>query len=149
MQNRNFKYFLIAGSTLISFFVFLGCASSNISGTENPTAVLPIRTLTVDTDPNQRSELGKHLNVFAKMHNLEVDTAFYTNKKFDGPFFYIMYGEDLEVSGFFTPDSRTTDIGFYEKSKGVPPQQEYLDGIYSDLKEFLSELPSIVILEER
>lgn len=149
IYNRYIKIFLLIGSILIFLYCFFGCLNSGFFSTKNPTEKSPIRTLTIETDVHQRDKLGKYLDAFSESHKLEVKTSFFTNKKFSGPFFYVMYGENLYISAYFMPDRKTSDISFFEETRDIPPRQEYLDEIYNDLKIYINEIPGVVILEEK
>lgn len=148
MQKVYLKKTIYAGMMMFCLWC-LGCISTNIFSTTNPTEKTPLRTLIIKTDPSQRNDLGEQLSVFEKKYNLENKTAFYTNKKYNGAFFYVVYGENLEIVGYFTPDSEITVISFFEKNKGEPPKQEYLNNIFNDLRIFLAQIPSVIIIEAK
>lgn len=149
MQKIYLKKLLFVVTMILYFGCLLGCTNISIFSTTNPTEKAPIRTLKIKTDPSQRNDLGDQLSIFAKKHSLENKTAFYTNKKYDGAFFYVVYGENLEIVGYFTPESEITEISFFGKTKDDLPKQEYLNNIFNDLKIFLSQIPDVVILEEK
>lgn len=108
---------------------------------------MPIRTLLIQIDKVQREELFTQLRKFSEKNNLDFYLSFYNSKE---TFFVEMYGETFEISGLSVPGTpEIIDIAFYEKDPSSPPTQETVDELFSDLKVFLGEIPSVTITEEK
>ena len=139
------RYFLI-GSILGVLICIFGCVNlADNFNTTDPSAKLPIRTLSIQLDGNQREELFAQLRKFSEKYALEFHLSFYEGKEV---FFVEMYGKGLEILALSGPITITElDINFYEKDPTNPPSQETVDELYNDLKAFISEIPNVTITE--
>jgi len=148
MSKKWTKWYLLIGSMLGIMCCTLGCSSiTKIFSTKSPTEKSPIRTLSIQIEDEQREELFAQLRKFSKKHNLEFHLSFYENKRV---FFIEMYGKRLEILALSKPVNTTDlDINFYEEDPNNPPPQATIDELFNDLKKFISEIPNVVITEEK
>jgi len=138
---------LISSIFSISLSVF-GCVdlAKNFS-TKDPSEKLPIRTLSIQIDEDQREELFSQLQKYSAKYDLKFYLSFYEGKKI---FFVVMYGDGFHISALSRPVSTTElDIDFFEEDPTNPPSQETVDELYDDLKAFISEVPGVVIVGEK
>jgi hypothetical protein len=59
-----------------------------------------------------------------------------------------MDGEDLVIRALSSATTPELKFRFFEQDPTNPPPQETVDELFSDLKEFLGEVPGITIIEE-
>jgi len=140
-------YTLIGVLLGILCFIF-GCISlRNKYQIKHPWEQFPIRILSIRVDENQRAELFSQLRKFSEKHDLEFYLSEYKPEK---SFFVVMDGELLRISALSKIDPMAElNISFFEKDPTNPPTQETVDEVYNDLKSFISEVPSAVIVEEK
>lgn len=152
MLTKRAKWVLLIGSILVILTCVFGCANiiaTNIGYTEKyPREKLPIRTLSIQIDENQREELFVQLQKFSEKHEFEFYLNFYREREI---FSIEMRGKGIEILALSTPPPYTTelDINVYEEDPTNPPSQETVDELYSDLKAFISEIPNMTIMEEK
>jgi len=151
MLTKRAKWVLFIGSILVILTCVFGCANiiaTNIGYTEKyPREKLPIRTLSIQIDENQREELFIQLRKFSEKYELEFYLNFYRDREI---FSIEMRGKGIEILALSTPPPYTTelDINFYEEDPTNPPPQEAVDELYNDLNSLISEIEGVVILEE-
>jgi len=148
MLTKRVKWFVPVAFILSILIFVLGCANLEDNfNTKDPSEKLPIRTLSIRVEKDQREELFLRLREFSKKHELE----FYLNFYRGGEIFSVeMYGEGLEILALSKPITTTDlDLNFYEEDPTNPPPQETVDELYNDLKAFISEIPGVVIVEEK
>jgi len=155
MSTNRKKWYLLAGSILGILICVFGCVSAGVRyynyskdyNKKYPTEQLPIRTLSIQIDEDQREELFDQMRKFSEKHGLEFYLSFYDNK---ATFFIVMYGNGLEISALSMPITTTElDFRFFERNPTNPPSQETVDELYNDLKAFISEIPNVTITEEK
>lgn len=140
------KQILLLGLILLT----LGCGNFTSSvDTKNPTEKLPILTLSILIEENQREELFMQLQKFSEKHQLKFYLDFYAGKEGNQIFSFVLYGDKFHISALSKPVSTTElDINFYEEDPNNPLSQEVVDELYNDLKSFIREIEGVVILEE-
>ena len=152
MSTKRAKWIVLIGSILGILICVFGCAkmiatSSSEYNESYPSVRLPIRTLSIRVDKDQREELFSQLRKFSEKHRLKFYLSFYEDKKI---FFVVMYGDTLHISALSKPITTTElDINFYEEDPTNPPSQETVDELFNDLKVFISEIPNVTISEEK
>jgi len=151
MLTKRAKWALLIGSILGILICVFGCANMIASSSEynkrDPSERLPIRTLSIRVDKDQREELFSQLRKFSEKHRLSFDLAFYRDKEI---FSIAMGDETIGISGLSKPITTTElDIHFYEEDPTNPPSQETVDELFNDLKVFISEIPNVTISEEK
>ncbi len=132
---------------VISLFVGLlfvfGCLADNLEQ-------LPIRSLTLTIDPQQREELFDQLHRFGDKHGFEFTLTDYgTNGK---RFLVELLRKDINVLAVDIPDtSNMVVIGFYNHSFTNPVDEktiETIDELFTELQSLLGEIPNVTITEE-
>jgi hypothetical protein len=148
MFTKRVKWYASVAAVLSILIFVVGCANltDNFS-TKDPSEKLPIRTLSIRVEKDQREELFLRLREFSKKHELD----FYLNFIRGGELFsFEIRGKDLEISALSKSINTTElDIRFYEEDPANPPPQETVNELYNDLKAFISEIPGVVIVEEK
>jgi hypothetical protein len=150
MLAKRAKWIVLIGSIVGILICVFGCANIIASSSEYnkryPTEKLPIRTLSIQIDENQREELFSQLRKFSEKHALEFHLSFYKG----GEIFSVeMYGKGLEILALSKPIHKTElNIRFFEDDPTNPPPQETVNEVYNDLKSFISEIPNVIITEE-
>ncbi|MEO7864167.1 MAG: hypothetical protein ABIU05_27785 [Nitrospirales bacterium] len=141
--NRYFRIGLIPGILICVF----GCANlADNFNTKNPTEKLPIRTLSIQIDEDQREELLAQLRKFSEKHALEFYLAFYNNKE---TFSVFMEGKGISIAVVSFVNTLELNFRFFEKDPTNPPSQETVDEVFNDLKTFISEIPNVTITDEK
>ena len=155
MLTKRAKWVVLIGSILGILVCVFGCAkmiatsSSEYNG-RYPSVRLPIRTLSIQIEENQREELFVQLRKFSDKHQLRFDLNFYKGEEGNEIFSVVMYGDTLHISALSKSiNTRELDIRFYEEDPTNPPSQETVDELYNDLKAFISEIPNVTIVEEK
>lgn len=140
------KWHLFFGLYAMIMAFLLGCINlmDNFS-TTNPSERLPIRTLKIQIDKDHHEELFNQMQVFSQKHNFEFNLSFQNNNE---TFFIDMEGQELQIVSLSFVNDDKLNFRFFEKEVDNPPKQETVDKLYSDLKIFLNEIPSVVILQE-
>jgi len=147
MSTKSARWYFLVASTLISLLCIFGCANlaDNFS-TKNPTEKLPIRTLSIRIDDDQREELFTQIEDYSEKHQLEFYLSFYNNKE---TFYIFMAGEDLVIRALSSATTPELKFRFFEKDPTNLPTQGTVDELFSDLKVFLGEIPSVTIIDEK
>ena len=152
MSTKRAKWIVLIGSILGILICVFGCAkmiatSSSEYNESYPSVRLPIRTLSIRVDKDQREELFSQLRKFSEKHRLSFDLAFYRDKEI---FSIAMGDETIDISGLSKPITTTElDINFYEEDPTNPLSQKTVDELFNDLKIFISEIPNVTITEEK
>jgi hypothetical protein len=146
MSAKRAKWIVLIGSIVAILICVFGCANlADNFNTKDPSEKLPIRTLSIQIDENQREELFVQLRKFSEKHVLE----FYLNFYGGGETFSIeMRGKGIQIAALST-NTRKLNISFFEEDPTNPPSQETVDELYNDLKAFISEVPNVTITEEK
>ena len=151
MLTKRAKWALLIGSILGILICVFGCANMIEGSSEYneryPSVKLPIRTLSIQLDENQREELFVQLRKFSEKHDLE----FYLNFYRGGEIFSVeMRGKGIVIAALSKPINATElDISFFEEDSTNPPSPETMDELYNDLKVYISEIPNVTISEEK
>ena len=151
MSTKRAKWIVLIGSILGILICVFGCANflADNLDTKDPSEKLPIRTLSIQVEENQREELFSQLRKFSDKHQLRFDLDFYDGKEGNEIFSMVMYGDTLHISALSKPITTTElDINFYEEDPTNPASQETVDELFNDLKVFISEIPNVTISEE-
>lgn len=140
------KWYLLFGLYAVMIFCLLGCINlvDNFS-TTNPTKRLPIKTLRIQIDESQHEELFNQMKFFSQKHNLEFHLSFQNNNE---TFFIDMEGQGLQIVSLSFVNDNELNFRFFEKEPNNPPKQETVDNLYDELKIFLHEISSVVIILE-
>jgi hypothetical protein len=155
MSTKRVKWILLIGSILGILICVFGCVIVGIRNYDYikeynekfPSLQLPIRTLSIQIDEDQREELFALMRKFSEKHHLEFYLSFYDNKS---TFYMAIEGEVLVIRALSMPITTTElDFDFFEKDPTNPPSQETVDEVYNDLKAFISEIPNVTITEEK
>ncbi len=136
---------LIVSISLLLLCIF-GCIGFTEIAQKGSAGKAPIRELRITLHLDQREELIIQLEKFAKKHDFEflvrpVDVI-------PEGIFIEMYRDDLEISAVSVPDSPTKiDLNFYEGKSTHITSTEIVDELVSDLKNFVGEIPNVIISE--
>jgi len=138
---------LLLGMLLGVLLCILGCiaavASNTIAGDGEQ---LPIRSLRVTIDENQREELFDQLRKFAEKHGFKISIR--DSGLSDELFVVDMRRDDIKIISRNPFDPRIFRVSFYNKYPALPTSQETVDDLVNDLKAFISEIPNVKITEE-
>ncbi|MEW6086116.1 MAG: hypothetical protein AB1607_16100 [Chloroflexota bacterium] len=148
MQQNHIKlYLLITAIAGIMCCVFGWIYSLNEYQKNHPYEQAPIRTLSIQIKEDQREELFSQLQRFSEKHHLEFYLSFYRGKEI---FFIVMYGDKFHISTLSKPINTTDlDINFFAEDPTNPSLQEVANELFSDLKNFINNIPNVVILQEK
>lgn len=148
MLTKRAKWVMPIGPILGILICVVGCANlADNFNTKDPSEKLPIRTLSIRVDKDQREELFSQLRKFSEKHHLSFDLSFYRDKEI---FFIVMSDETIDISGLSKPITTTElDINFYAEDPTNPPSQEMVNELYNDLRMFISEIPNVTISDEK
>lgn len=133
--------------------VVLGCVVMANLAEQGSKGRAPIRTLVISLDANEKDEFFSQIKQFAEKHSFKI---YIRDVEVDiGPsgkgFFGEMLRSDIDMTIFGTPSAPIeVSISFdvsYSNTQHIT--QESINELYNDLKSFLSEIPSVVILEEK
>lgn len=106
----------------------------------------PKKTFSVIIDLGQREKLFEQLEKFADASDFDINIGPTTP---EGDTFNIyMSRKDVMVIGDNVVDLSTFDISFYDKDPANPVSEEVIDDLVNDLKNFISEIPGVEIVEE-
>jgi hypothetical protein len=130
-------------------FIACGDFTNNLGLGNNPTGVVPVKTISIKLEEKNKDELIAQLKAFAQRCNLEFSVTYYTNQETNDTFLVFMNGQDFHISAFKSSYAEKLDINFFPNNPNDPPSQETIEELYNNLKTFLSEIPSVVILEDR
>jgi len=147
-MSKKKNWYILVGLILGIVCCTFGCVSiAKNLGTKNSSEKFPVRTLSIQLDPNQREELFDQLRKFSEKHRLEFHLSFYENQKI---FLVEMYGERLHILAQPIPRaSEKIDIDLYEQDPTNPPPQETIDELFNDLKKSIGEIPNVTITGEK
>jgi hypothetical protein len=107
----------------------------------------PLREFVVNINTDQSQELIEQSRKFANKHGFRFQIAYYTPDGID--FSIWMERKDVEVIARspFTPGE--FEIGFYNYDCINPTVASDIDGLVSDLKSLVIEIPSATITDEK
>lgn len=106
----------------------------------------PLRSLDVTIDTSQSQQLMEQLQKFADKNSFKYQTAYYTP---NGDNFSVwMTREDVEVIADRPFNPGEFGIGFYNNDCIHPTVASDLDGLVSDLKSLIGEIPNVTIIEQ-
>jgi hypothetical protein len=138
------KLLIRIGLCLSALFAALGCALLNSPGGGN--SLLPIRSLTLTIDKSQREELFDQLQKFADEHDFRLVLTKYEKT---GHFLVELSGDDILITtSDVPPDPALVYISFYGKYPEAQVDEEVINTLVSDLKDFIYEIPNVTITEE-
>jgi hypothetical protein len=143
-KSTNLNMYLLLGLLLS----ILGCNSAMVpikkALAPDPNS-LPVKTLTISMDIDQREELFSQLQSFASQHSLELTTFYGANRK---DFFFVLTGDGFHISVLNTTISPgEINIPFYNEAS-PPVSQETINKLAMDLKNSLNKIPNIIIKEK-
>jgi hypothetical protein len=147
MLTKRAKWVVLIATIFGIWLTVFGCANlaENFS-TKDPSEKLPIRTLSIQIDEDQREELFSQLQIYSAKYGLKFYLSFYEGKRI---FFVVMYGEGFHISALSKSVNTTElDIDFLEEDPTNPPSQATIDELYDDLKAFIRVIPGVVIVPE-
>lgn len=108
---------------------------------------LPIRSLGIVIDVEQRDELFTQLKSFAEKHDFEIlirDVKVQPNG-----IYIVISRNDIEIRAIDTPMSpENITFRFYDRPP-FPLSQETVDELFNELRSFLEEIPNVTIKEEK
>ena len=108
----------------------------------------PIKGMRIKIEVNQREILFTRLQEFAQSHNFSYDLTFYDKDKMI--FLVTLHRNDLKISVADIPKSPTQiRLSFYESRRSDSVSQEMVDTLFSELKKSISEIPDVIVTEER
>ena len=149
------KWYLLAGSIAGIMCCVFVCVSVGVRNYEYikeyneryPTVQSPIRTLSIQIEENRRDELFDQIRKFSDKHHLEFHLSFYDNGE---TFYIVMYGKGLAIRAL-SQITFTSNLNFlfFEDDPSNPPSQAAVDELFNDLKIFISQIPSVKIIEEK
>jgi hypothetical protein len=126
----------------------LGCdaiSSIKTALTPGPNGI-PIMSMDITMDLDQREEFFTQLHNFADKRSLQLETTYYDADK--KAFLVHLKGDGFHITGganLYSPK----EIGFGVYNEASPSiSQETLDEIFNDLKSFLREIPNVIIREK-
>ena len=109
----------------------------------------PIRSLRITLDKSQREQLFDQLRKFADKHIFEIQID-EINAASGMHFNVWMSRDDILIIASDVPKAPTkVRISFYDKNPSHPAHKETVNDLFSDLKSFISEIPSVTITEEK
>ncbi len=104
------------------------------------------RNVTITIDTSYRQELFDQLRKFADQHGFTI----LIDAQPSGPEDFLIYmtRKDVVISGanVFAPEEYR--LGFYDADRREPTPDVVFDALVSDLRDFLSEIPNAVFVEE-
>jgi len=105
----------------------------------------PLRSIDVTIDTSQSEQLIEQLKKFADKNGFKYEIAYYTPNRED--FSVWMTRKDVEVviSSPFNPGE--FGIDFYNNDCIQPTVASDIDGLLTDLKSFISEIPNVTITD--
>ena len=138
---------LIVISSLFLLYIF-GCIGFTEIAQKGSEGKAPISGLRITLDANRRAELFVQLEKFADKHDFEI--LIRKVEVFPEGIFIEMSRADFEISAVSVPDAPTKiDLNFYERDSAHPTPDEDIDELIGDLKSFLTEIPNVMITEEK
>ena len=115
------------------------------------TGQAPIRALQITIDKSQKEELYLQLWKFADKNSFKIlirDVEVTVGPSGKG-FFIEMHRSDIQITGIGEPSAPImVSISFYDEDSAHPAPKETVDELSSELKNFISEIPSVTISEE-
>jgi len=120
----------------------------------NVTITEKVKTLKITIESNRVQEIHNQIKKFADKHSLKFTLSFSSDKSV---FNLEMYGNRFHITGKNSFHARDIDdiyINFYtdtdnETPNSAPISQEMVDKLFSDLKSYISEIPNVIIVEEK
>jgi hypothetical protein len=151
MKEKNIKPLVILAIGILvgalSCFVF-GCLWSGgaILLSEN-SEKLPLRSLHVVIDMEQRSDLFTQLRRFAEKHDFEI--LIRDVKVYPEGVYIEMTRDDLRIIAHDSANApENITFGFYDRLP-ILLAQETVDDLVNDLKTFLEEIPNVTVEERK
>jgi len=106
----------------------------------------PVKSWNITMDLAQREEFFTQLQHFADKHSLELRSTFYDADK--KGFLIVLAGDGFDISAISrTNDPREISIDFYNEAS-PPTSQETFNELAVDLKNFINEIPNVIIKEK-
>ncbi len=106
----------------------------------------PVKSMEITMDLDQREEFFTQLQNFADKHSLELRSTFHDADK--KSFIIVLAGDGFHISALshlYSPTAISVD--FYNEAS-PPISQETFDELFLDLKNFLNEIPNVIIREK-
>lgn len=129
--------------------LILGCMGTinMFNKIEESSSQGPIRSLRITIDKSQREELFDQFRKFAEKHAFEFHISDYGTGGED--YLIEMSRTDIIINAsIIHHDPKIVSIGFFAKYPGYPVNEETVDDLVNDLKNFISEIPNITITEQ-
>jgi len=125
----------------------LGCVSiSNIDLWQSDPNRFPVESMKITMELDHREEFFTQLQNFADKHALKLESNFYDADK--KGFLIALYGDGFHITSVSSTKSpKQISIGFYNEAS-PPTSQETFDELFLDLKNFLNEIPNVIIREK-
>jgi hypothetical protein len=135
---------LLAGLFICGFGCMSLTRSINLKGKPNS---LSVKSLKITMDLDQREEFFAQLQNFADKHSLELRSTFYDADK--KGFLIVLAGDGFDISAISTLHSpREITIAFFNDAS-TPTPQKAVDELFDDLKNFINEIPNVMMTEVR
>ncbi len=126
-------------------FATLACALANSPSVGN--SLEPVRRLRVTIDESQREELFAQFQKFADKHALKFVFSDYGTTNH---FLVELWGENILITASDDPGNpRSVSIFFSAKYPGSTVDEEAIDELLNDLKNYISDIPNVTITEEK
>lgn len=137
------KQIMLICLCLSVLFAILACTLANSPSGGNSLA--PVRSLILTIDTSQREKLFDQLQKYADDHALKLVL---TNNEKAEHFLVEMWGDDILITASdVPPDPTLVYIFFYWQRFGDPVDEEGVQNLLNDLKDFVNEIPNVTIEE--
>ena len=132
--------FLVA--IVICILMFLGLRER---WKEKAVSQHPRKTLGFVIDLDQREKLFEQLKTFADAHDFDIHIGPTTSA--GDTFSIYMSRKDVIVWGNNVLHPLGYDFAFYDKDLDNPVREDVIDGLMSELKRFISEVPNVRVFD--
>jgi len=143
---------LITAMLITILLCIFGCIGFTELAKKGSEGNLPIRGLTITIDLSQRDELFDQMQKFANKHAIQIvirDVEVEVGPSGKG-FFIEMHRSDIQILAVGEPSAPImVSIDFYDEDPTHPALKKTVDELYGDLRSFISEIPNVMIIEER
>jgi hypothetical protein len=138
----------LIATVLLSFLLCIfGCIGPAEVAQKGSQGNLPLRMLRITIDVNRREELFAQLRKFAEKHGFEI--LIREVQVIPEGIFIEMYRNDIKIlAGDDASDPTLIELGIYDIDPKHPTSPETVDGLFSDLKSLISEVPNVTVTEE-
>lgn len=128
---------------IIVLFTVLCTATGCLGITTSDGGQLPIRSLTITIDSNQRDMLFEQFTKFSEKHDFEI--LIRDSGLSDNLYQVYMSRDNIKIIAVNPFDTLTFRVRIYKKYSAFPVSEEIVDDLFNDLKHFLNEIPNVII----